>query len=528
MRRMMLTALAVGLVGLLSACGLVDPGPSGPTEPPSGASAPTTSPGDATSPGEVVAVDREWHDALLHLEVRPVEVDGDLAVLRYDFTATPADPERPLRSSTILLAFGGLGNSVTDGRGVRLFDTAAGLVHPVARTPDGDRATAIERVDDEAGDDEAGDDEAGDDAAGDDAVRGAATAVFAAPENESVDVLFPGFGTVNVPVVPAGDGFDAAVDQVGGAGEAWTTKLRAFTHAYDAESTTSAEGGDVTVTLASDVLFASDEHTLSDAARGVVDRAAASIGEQADDGDVRVVGHTDDVDTDAYNQKLSERRARSVAERLRAELSGDYSVTEEGRGESEPVADGTSPEARAANRRVEIHFQGHLVVESDTASDVPTTDAPTAKNDAVTFATNNGEYTVEVRSMERRPGALVGTLVAERVEGDSIDPAWFLPASVHVVGDRMFGALAEAAGPHNLSLLGAQERVLPFDYVVEERGGFLLRRLLGDEEVEPLDLGQPVLITVVWPDTGQDAVTVDAPDRFRITDVPVTDPPAGD
>ncbi|MFD2025705.1 OmpA family protein [Promicromonospora aerolata] len=515
MRRMMLTALAVGLVGVLPGCGLVDPGPSGPTEPPSGAPVPTASPGDTTSPGEAVAVDREWHDALMHLEVRPVEVDGDLAVLRYDFTATPVDPERPLLSSTILLAFGGLGNSVTDGRGVRLFDTTAGVVHPVALTPDGSPATAIEPLDDEVDDDAA--------------VRGAATAVFAAPENESVDVLFPGFGTVHVPVVPAGEGFDDAVDQVGGAGEAWTTKLRAYAHAYDAESTTSAEDGDVTVTLSSDVLFASDDHTLSPAARRVVDRAAASVTEQADDGDVHVVGHTDDVDTDAYNQNLSERRARSVAERLGAQLSGDYAVTEEGRGESEPVVDGMSPEARAANRRVEIHFQGRLVVESDTASDVPTTDAPTAKNAPVTFATNSGEYTVEVRSVERRPGALVGTLAAERVEGESVDPAWFLPANVHVVGDRMFGALAEAAGPHNLSLLGAQERVLPFDYVVEERtGGFLLRRLLGDEDITPLDLGELALVTVVWPDTGQDTVTVDGPDRFRITDVPVTDPPAGD
>lgn len=512
MRRMMLTALAAGLVGVLSGCGLVDPGPSGPSEPPSGAPAPTASPGDTTSPGEVVAVDREWHDALMHLEVRPVEVDGDLAVLRYDFTATPADPEQPLRSSTVLLAFGGLGNSVTDGRGVRLFDTTAGVVHPVALTPDGSPASTIEPVDSD-----------------DDAVRGAATAVFAAPENESVDVLFPGFGTVQVPVVPAAEDFDDAVDQVGGAGEAWTTELRAFTHAYDAGSTTAAEDGDVTVTLASDVLFASDEHALSAAAGRVVDRAAASIAEQADDGDVHVVGHTDDVDTDAYNQKLSERRARSVAERLGAQLSDDYAVTEEGRGESEPVVDGKSPEARAANRRVEIHFQGHLVVEDDAASDVPTTDAPTAKDAPVTFATNNGEYTVEVRSVERRPGALVGTLAAERVEGDAVDAAWFLPANVNIVGGRMFGALAEAAGPHNLSLLGAQERVLPFDYVVEERsGGFLLRRLLGDEDITPLDLGEPVLITVVWPDTGQETVTVDAPDRFRITDVPVTDPPAGD
>ena len=514
MRRVMRTALVVALVGLLPACGLAGPGPSEPSEAPSSASAPQTSPGGTTPPGEVVAVDRVWHGALIRLEVRPVEVDGEVAVLRYEYNGTPVDPEEPLRSSRTALALGGLGNSVTDGRGVRLFDTAAGLVHPVAQTPGGSPAAVLEQLDDDSDDD---------------AVRGSGTAAFAAPESESVDVLFPKFGAVTVPVVPAGADFDAALDEVGGVDDVWTKELRAFTYAYDADSSTSAEDGDITVTLASDVLFDSDEHTLSGAARGVVDRAAASIVEQADSGEVHVVGHTDDVDTDSYNQKLSERRAGSVAERLRAKLGGDYTVTEEGRGESEPVADGTSAADRAANRRVEIDFEGHLVVESDTTREAPETDAPTAENDTVTFETNNGEYTVEVRSMERRPEALVGTLVAERVGGDSVDAAWFLPATLGVLGDRMFGALAEAAGPHNLSLLGSQERVLPFDYVQEERaGGALMRRLLGDEDITPLDVGEQVLITVVWPDTGQDTVTIDAPDRFRITDVPVTDPPTGD
>lgn len=514
MRRVMRTALAFGLVGLLPACGLTSPGPSEPTGPPPSASAPQTSPGGTTPPGEAVAVDRVWHDAQLRLEVQPVEVDGEVAVLRYEYAATATDPEESVRASTVALAFGGLGNSVTDGRGVRLFDTQAGLVHPVAQADDGSPAAVLEQLRGEPDDD---------------AVRGTAVAAFAAPENESVDVLFPGFGTVQVPVVEAGDTFDDAVEEVGGVGDSWTKELRAFTQAYDAESSTQAEEGDITVTLASDVLFASDKHALSGAARGVVDDAATSITKQADGGEVQVVGHTDDVDTDAYNQKLSERRARSVAERLRAKLGGDFTVTEEGRGESEPVVDGTSSRARAANRRVEIHFEGHLVVEDETTSEVPETDAPTAKNDAVTFETNNGEYSVEVQSMERRPDAIVGTLEAERTGGSSVNAAWFLPVQVWPIGDRSFGALAEAAGPHDLSLLGPQERVLPFDYVQEERGGgFLLRRLLGDEDITPLELGETVLITVVWPDTGQDTVTVDARDRFRITDVPVTDPPTGE
>jgi outer membrane protein OmpA-like peptidoglycan-associated protein len=499
MRRAMLTTLAVGLVGLSAGCGLVgtdEPGPV--TEPSSGASA------------SVVSVDREWHGARMRFDVRPVEADGELAVLRYEFSGTAADPADPPAFSTVVLNLGGLGSSATDGRGVRLFDTGDGVVHPVAQTPGGSPAAAIDWVED-------------------DTLRGSAVAVFAAPANESVDVLLPGFGAVTVPVVAAGDGFQDAVDQAGGVGDAKTTRLRAFTSAYDAGSATSAEDDDVTVTLASDVLFASDQHVLSQRARDVVDRAAASIREQADDGDVHVLGHTDDVDTDAYNQALSERRAASVADRLRARLGDGFAVTEEGRGEAEPIAEGTSFAARAANRRVEIEFQGHLVVEADEGSDVPEADVPTARNGAVTIATSGGEYRVEVESMLRRPGAIVGTLVAERTAGSAIDVAWFLPSYLEQIGDRRFGVLGDLAGPHNLSLLGAQERVLPFDYVEQVKpGGFVLRRLLGDEEVKPLDRGDSTTINVVWPDTGQDIVTIDAPDRFRITDVPVTASPTGD
>ncbi|MFC4629972.1 OmpA family protein [Promicromonospora alba] len=511
MRRALVTLLAVGLVSLSAGCGLLGtdrPGPVVESSP--GASASPTSPGGSPPPGEVVSVDRDWHGARVRFDVRPVEADGELAVLRYAFGATAADPSDPPSFSTVVLNLGGLGSAGTDGRGVRLVDTGAGLVHPVAYAPGGSPAAAIEWVEDGA-------------------LTGTAVAVFAAPGSDAVDVLLPGFGAVTVPVVPAGDGFQDAVDQVGGVGEAETKKLRAFTRAYDAGSATSAEDDDVTVTLASDVLFDSDQHVLSRQARGVVDRAATSIREQADDGDVHVVGHTDDVDTDAYNQTLSERRAESVAQRLRARLGDGFVVTEEGRGEDEPVAEGTSPAARATNRRVEIEFQGHLVVEAGQGTDVPDADVPTAENGAVTIATSGGEYTVAVESMVRRPGAIVGTLVAERTEGSTIDVAWFLPSYLEQIGDRRFGVLGDLAGPHNLSLLGAQERVLPFDYVEEERsGGFVLRRLLGDEEIKPLDQGGSTTITVVWPDTGQDAVTVDAPDRFRITDVPVTTSPTGD
>ena len=69
---------------------------------------------------------------------------------------------------------------------------------------------------------------------------------------------------------------------------------------------------------------------------------------------VAVYGHTDDVGTDEYNQTLSERRARSVRDYLvEAGVSPDI-VSTLGYGKSSPRVEGTTPEARAMNRRVEI------------------------------------------------------------------------------------------------------------------------------------------------------------------------------
>ena len=72
-----------------------------------------------------------------------------------------------------------------------------------------------------------------------------------------------------------------------------------------------------------------------------------------------VVGHTDSTGSDAYNQKLSERRAQAVVKYLvdSGHVKADM-ITAEGRGETEPIADNKTKEGRAKNRRVEISEHG--------------------------------------------------------------------------------------------------------------------------------------------------------------------------
>lgn len=69
---------------------------------------------------------------------------------------------------------------------------------------------------------------------------------------------------------------------------------------------------------------------------------------------VIVEGHTDSVGTDAYNQKLSHRRADAVRQYLVKHGIPATRITTEGLGESRPVASNDTEDGRAQNRRVEL------------------------------------------------------------------------------------------------------------------------------------------------------------------------------
>jgi outer membrane protein OmpA-like peptidoglycan-associated protein len=71
---------------------------------------------------------------------------------------------------------------------------------------------------------------------------------------------------------------------------------------------------------------------------------------------IKVIGHTDSVGSDEYNQALSERRASSVAAYLLSQGIAPSKLTSEGKGESQPLADNETDEGRAKNRRVELHI----------------------------------------------------------------------------------------------------------------------------------------------------------------------------
>lgn len=69
---------------------------------------------------------------------------------------------------------------------------------------------------------------------------------------------------------------------------------------------------------------------------------------------VTVIGHTDSVGTDAYNQTLSEKRAQSVLDYFAGQNVNPLRLESYGKGETEPRADNGTEAGRALNRRVEL------------------------------------------------------------------------------------------------------------------------------------------------------------------------------
>jgi OOP family OmpA-OmpF porin len=111
------------------------------------------------------------------------------------------------------------------------------------------------------------------------------------------------------------------------------------------------------VTLNADALFDFDKSALKPAAIASLNSLAGQVKSLTLEVIV-AVGHTDSVGTDAYNQKLSIRRAEAVKQHLVSQGIEARRIYVEGKGESQPVADNKTAEGRAKNRRVQIEAIG--------------------------------------------------------------------------------------------------------------------------------------------------------------------------
>lgn len=111
------------------------------------------------------------------------------------------------------------------------------------------------------------------------------------------------------------------------------------------------------VVILDKVFFELDSAVIRAESYALLDEVAETLLAHPEIALVEVQGHTDDQGRDAYNLELSEKRAKAVLDYLvRSGVSADR-LTSKGYGESQPLMNGVSEDARAANRRVEFHIR---------------------------------------------------------------------------------------------------------------------------------------------------------------------------
>lgn len=121
----------------------------------------------------------------------------------------------------------------------------------------------------------------------------------------------------------------------------------------DAEVTRVGEGINVVFDEKSGIYFDTNKYNITATSLQTLDRLSIVFGDYPDT-NILIEGHTDDTGSDAYNQTLSENRAKAVENYLVSKGISSNRFTTKGYGETEPKYDNTSPEGRSKNRRVEF------------------------------------------------------------------------------------------------------------------------------------------------------------------------------
>jgi outer membrane protein OmpA-like peptidoglycan-associated protein len=113
------------------------------------------------------------------------------------------------------------------------------------------------------------------------------------------------------------------------------------------------QGDELLLRMPSGISFDTDQSAIRPEFYGTLNQVSDTL-KQYPKTMIDVVGHTDSTGTEAYNQSLSERRARAVADYLVAQGVQSVRLATRGYGETQPIASNETPEGRALNRRVEL------------------------------------------------------------------------------------------------------------------------------------------------------------------------------
>ena len=386
---------------------------------------------------------------------------------------------------------------------------------------------------------------------------------FGKVDTDTVTVMVPMAGFTTVSVLKADTAKKAkvnlstaqtAIDQSSHAATelADPVAIERYTRALDDSTSTQAGSKDITVTLASDVTFASDSADLTPAADTQLQTVATQLKQHPDGGTLTIVGHTDDIQDDAYNQTLSDKRANAVKTKLQQLTKLDkWKTSVSGKGESQPKIKDTTDEARAANRRVEITLTptGGTTPKNSTTTPsngggstsgsgsdkLPDPQGPAAKGpEGVTLTSKgtstSGEVTITLDHLTRTGGYLLGTITCTVKDGSTGAPLHPLLEDPQTVlanqRDEDGSALPSFNASDGLTLIAGGERIFPADYLDADAEHHLPLTELNVSD--HLKTGTTTICTI-WPDPGGDTITLDHPEgkyspkgtAYRLTDIPI-------
>ena len=112
----------------------------------------------------------------------------------------------------------------------------------------------------------------------------------------------------------------------------------------------------VRITMTSQTAFDTNSTAIKPGFQSTMDKLADVV-VRYNKTTLTIVGHTDNVGSERYNQDLSQRRAHSVAQYFESQRVAPVRLATAGKGESQPVASNSSEAGRQANRRVEIYVE---------------------------------------------------------------------------------------------------------------------------------------------------------------------------
>jgi len=134
----------------------------------------------------------------------------------------------------------------------------------------------------------------------------------------------------------------------------------------DLEGTATVErvGEGIRLTFDSQLLFDFGKATLHEDNKDDLAKFAATLKEYPDT-ELLIVGHTDNVGSNSFNQTLSKKRAAAVSNHLAALGVSNSRLATQGKGESQPIASNDTDDSRSQNRRVEIAIYANEKMKQD-------------------------------------------------------------------------------------------------------------------------------------------------------------------